>query len=297
MKIKDKISVVIVTYNEKEYLLRQQLDSLINQTYGNLEIIVVDDGCTDNTPEVLNEYSKQDKRVKVYRRERTSSFRSVSEAFNVGLEHVTGDWWRHDASDNYHTLDWAERCVIALQDRDDVIGCHTDFVIHNYDGSTKPYNIKKTWNKDFSSFENYRRYEALGGTLFRMDCVKKSGLWDTRFPRKQTREWTLRVLQHGNLVHIPVEAWHFIFHEIDQMKNIASIKYRLLCDLKNGFDVSHNIQAALKTKNGRLSMIDAFRDFLTKPEWEHERKYGVYGKDLNMIKALADKEASEDWEG
>ncbi|SJZ32426.1 glycosyltransferase family 2 protein [Sediminibacterium ginsengisoli] len=62
------ISVIIATYNGERFI-RQQLDSILGQTYPNLELIVTDDCSTDNTPGILQEYASKDSRVKVYRNE------------------------------------------------------------------------------------------------------------------------------------------------------------------------------------------------------------------------------------
>lgn len=295
-EMKDILTVVIPTYNEKEPLLRKAIEAILNQTYPYIELILVDDGCTDNTPAVLAEYMKRDSRVRVFRRERSTSFRTVSEAFNIGLVHATGKWWHHDAADCWHTEDWAERCMYALYGRQDVIGCHTDFAVHRFDGTIEHQFVKRIWRTNLSAFENYRMFEALGGMVFRMDVARAAGQWDTRFPRKQTREWTLRVLQQGDLVHVPVELWHFVFHEPDQMKRIASVKYRLLGDIKNGYDLTHNLKIALASRNGRFAMADAFRTFFTAPEWAPERKAGVFAEGLAEVSKLADAEASEQWE-
>lgn len=60
----DKISVIVPIYNVEPYL-RRCIDSIINQTYKNLEIILVDDGSTDGSGEICNKYEQQDERIRV----------------------------------------------------------------------------------------------------------------------------------------------------------------------------------------------------------------------------------------
>ena len=60
----DKISIIVPIYNVEIYL-KECLDSIINQTYNNLEILLINDGSTDNSYKICNEYSKKDKRIKV----------------------------------------------------------------------------------------------------------------------------------------------------------------------------------------------------------------------------------------
>ncbi len=288
------ITIVVPTYNEKEELLRKAIESILNQTYSEIELIVVDDGSTDDTPRILKEYGKD---IRMFRRERDSEFRSVSHAFNIGLENAKGGWWHHDAADCYHELEWAERCMDFVTGREDiVIGVHTDFAVHHFDEQIEHVKVEQRWQPGLSSLENYRRHECLGGMIFQMDACKKAGSWDIRFPRKQTREWTMRVLQLGNLAYIPRELWHFVFHESNQMKRNASVKYRILGDLKNGFDIQHNMGIAFGAENGRYAMVEAMRTFFTAPEWEKERLSGKTFDLMERAKKICDEEASEQWE-
>jgi len=288
------ITVVIPTYNEKEELLRKAIESILNQTYSEIELIVVDDGSTDDTPRILKEYGND---IRMFRRERDSAFRSVSHAFNIGLESAKGGWWHHDAADCYHELDWAERCMDFIARREDIVlGVHTDFAVHHFNGQIEHVKVGQQWRRGLNSLENYRRCEALGGMIFRMDACRKAGPWDIRFPRKQTREWTMRVLQLGDLAYLPRELWHFVFHESNQMKRNATVKYRILADLKNGFDIQGNIEIAYGSESGRYAMADAFRTFFTTPEWGKERLSGKTFDQLEKAKKICDEEASEQWE-
>jgi len=128
-----------------------------------------------------------------------------------------------------------------------------------------------------------------------MDTARKTGLFDERLPRKQNREWLLRALQFGNLEYLPREFWHFEFHEPDQMKSIASMKYRILVDLKNGFDPAHNMRIAVNSAHGRWAMAEAFRAFFTDPVWDKESHEGVTIRNMDQIKKISDEEASEKW--
>lgn len=71
----DKISVVIPVYNVERYL-KQCLDSILTQTYTNLGIIIVDDKSPDKCPEIIDEYAKQDSRVKVIHNEENETFKA-----------------------------------------------------------------------------------------------------------------------------------------------------------------------------------------------------------------------------
>lgn len=82
-----KVSVIIPVYNSSEYL-RVCLDSIINQTLQNIEIICIDDGSTDSSLDIIKEYASFDKRIKYFTQ--TNKFAGV--ARNLGIEHAKGDY-------------------------------------------------------------------------------------------------------------------------------------------------------------------------------------------------------------
>ena len=82
-----KISIIIPVYNSKKYL-RKCLTSLKKQSYKNLEIILINDGSTDNSLDICNQYKKIDKRFKVY----TKKNGGTSSARNYGIKKSTGDY-------------------------------------------------------------------------------------------------------------------------------------------------------------------------------------------------------------
>ncbi len=99
MKNEPLISVIIPAYNVEKYL-RETVISVLNQTYRNLEIIIVDDGSTDNTPRICDEAKEKDSRVKVIRKKNGGS----SSARNAGLNIATGDYVGFvDGDDRIHT--------------------------------------------------------------------------------------------------------------------------------------------------------------------------------------------------
>ena len=83
----DLVSVIMPVYNVEKYL-KGSLESVLNQTYNNLDIIIVNDGSTDNSQAVCEEYAKQDSRIRVINKENGGN----GDARNVGLKYVQGQW-------------------------------------------------------------------------------------------------------------------------------------------------------------------------------------------------------------
>ncbi len=106
----DLISVIVPVYNVEDYL-RECLDSIISQTYTNLEIILVDDGSPDGSGTICDEYAKKDSRIKVIHQQNSG----VSVARNTGLKAVTGDYIGFVDSDDYiepNMYEELHRCLI-----------------------------------------------------------------------------------------------------------------------------------------------------------------------------------------
>lgn len=82
-----KISIIVPVYNVEKYLPKC-LDSLVNQTYANIEIICVNDGSPDNSLQILEEYARKDERIKIINQQN----QGVSVARNVGIDNATGDY-------------------------------------------------------------------------------------------------------------------------------------------------------------------------------------------------------------
>lgn len=114
------ISVIIPIYKVEAYLKRC-VDSIINQTYKNLEIILVDDGSPDNCPQICDDYAKQDSRVKVVHKENGG----LSDARNAGMAVATGEYISFIDSD-----DWIDKTFIStlydgIQSGADIAECAT----------------------------------------------------------------------------------------------------------------------------------------------------------------------------
>ena len=107
----DLISVIIPVYKVEKYLCRC-VDSVLEQTYTNMEIILVDDGSPDNCPVMCDEYARQDSRVKVIHQENAG----LSGARNAGIDMAQGQWLAFVDSDDYLAADLLERLYQACVD-------------------------------------------------------------------------------------------------------------------------------------------------------------------------------------
>ena len=147
--INSKISIIVPVYNVERYL-RKCLDSLINQTYKNIEIICVNDGSTDNSLDILNEYANKDKRIIVVNKKNGG----LSDARNAGMLKVTGEHMMFVDSDDWIDLETCEKSLDAM------IKYSVDVVMWSY---TREYTEKSLpkiiFNEDCYFNENETRYQ------------------------------------------------------------------------------------------------------------------------------------------
>jgi len=106
-----KISVIITVYNVEKYLSRC-LDSVVNQTFKDLEIICVNDGSTDNSAEILDRYASKDKRIIIINQKNGG----LSAARNTGLRHASGQYIGFVDSDDWIDIDYYE-CLVGLAEK------------------------------------------------------------------------------------------------------------------------------------------------------------------------------------
>ncbi len=109
MKESPKISVIIPVYKVEPFL-RQCLDSVVNQVYRNLEIIVIDDGSPDNCGMICDEYAARDDRIQVIHKENGG----LCAARNDGIFRATGEWLTFADSDDWLDLEYFEKMVNCL---------------------------------------------------------------------------------------------------------------------------------------------------------------------------------------
>tara|TARA_R110002072_G_scaffold534_8_gene4285 strand:+ start:36606 stop:37439 length:834 start_codon:yes stop_codon:yes gene_type:complete len=117
-----KISVVIPTYNRKE-TIKRAMDSVLSQSYQNFELIIVDDGSTDETQEIINKFLPHEK-IKVISIDNSG----VSKARNIGIQNADSKWIAFlDSDDEWHT-DKLTMQMKVIEDDPDAVLIHTNEV-------------------------------------------------------------------------------------------------------------------------------------------------------------------------
>lgn len=118
------ISIIVPCYNVEAYLPKC-IESIVGQTYNNLEVILVDDGSPDNCGRICDEYAERDKRIKVIHKKNGG----LSDARNVAIDVATGEWITFVDSDDYISVDYVET-LYGVVDRNKCrvgVACFVEF--------------------------------------------------------------------------------------------------------------------------------------------------------------------------
>ena len=135
----EKISVIVPVYNVEQYLERC-VDSIINQTYKNLEIILVNDGSTDNSGKLCDELAKRDDRIRVIHKENGG----LSDARNTGIEEAEADLIGFIDSDDYIDENMYELLIDNLRETNADLSMCGHYDVYN-NVSEAQVTEKKTW--------------------------------------------------------------------------------------------------------------------------------------------------------
>ena len=149
-----KISVIVPVYNVEQYLERC-LTSLVNQTYSNLEIIIVNDGTRDGSVAIAEKFAQTDSRIRIIHQENAG----LSEARNTGLKYITGDYVAFLDSDDWLEED-AYACMLSLLEENEADICVGAI---NRTAVFKPFSQKKALKAEVLTQKAYaKKYFKIG---------------------------------------------------------------------------------------------------------------------------------------
>lgn len=168
----DLISIIVPVYNMEQYLDRC-MDSILNQTYENLEIILVDDGSTDKSSLMCDEYAKKDPRIKVVHKVNGG----LSDARNAGLDVATGAYIGYVDSDDWIEPDMYEKMYQAcIEYNAQVVVCryaqvYRDKTVKNDTDNVVAFDREKLLGYYICDSDDYKIYNSVWSKLFKRELV------------------------------------------------------------------------------------------------------------------------------
>ncbi len=215
------ISVIVPIYNMEKYL-EACLDSILSQTYENIEIILVDDGSTDKSAEICRKYAEIDKRIRTLNKKNGG----VSAARNDGMRLSKGDWLSFVDSDDYIAPNYIERLYETAKDKAEISACccvvccdDRKFDEHFFPESKLYTDDKKALylqmiREDYCRKDKKVFYASIGiawGKLYKKVMLERALLsFDTELTQMEDTIFNLKALYHSqNVVYFDEALYYY----------------------------------------------------------------------------------------
>ena len=245
------ISVIVPIYKVQDYL-KECIESIINQTYSDIEVILVDDGSSDRCPQMCDEWAKRDSRIRVVHKKNGG----LSSARNAGLDVAKGEYISFVDSDDFICKDALENLYNRIKD-DKSIGITSGLIYRYQDGSIN--NFKDQWlcSKEIvipsSEFlletMSQKTSYTVWNKLYRRDVIG-----NTRFREGRNNEDTLFMYDLGKNIAIlnvcMVEIPHYVYYYRYREDSICTTaKIPLAIDILGNYEL---MMEDCKNTNSRL---------------------------------------------
>lgn len=175
-----RVSIIIPIYNEEQYL-EQCLDSVCGQTLKEIEIICVDDGSTDRTPEILENYAGKDSRIRII----TQKNKFAGAARNRGMECASGEYLSFLDADDYYEPDMMEKMVRRAEAN------QADIVVCRYEQRCGGETVQNGWEFEDLFFKEEGQKEVFAGSALNragIFQIAKGWAWDKLFRAEFVKE-------------------------------------------------------------------------------------------------------------
>lgn len=243
-----KVSIVIPAYNREQYV-GIAIKSVLDQSYADLELIVVDDGSTDGTLAIAEQFAAEDDRVrllalKVERTDETE--RGAAHALKVGYGLARGEYIGQVDSDDWLDQQAIERMVAVL---DDDVGC--GMVYSNYiDVDENGQQLRPGWrcSYTYSAEKLLAVFMTFHFRLMRRSIYEQAGGIDLSFDRMEDYDLCLRVSEITRITHIP-DFLYFYRNHLDMTHQKNPLQIVLLANdaieaalKRRGMDKTHRLK-------------------------------------------------------
>lgn len=250
------VSVVLPVYNGEKYLA-EAIDSILAQTFANFELIMINDGSTDASQQILKEYEQRDHRVKVILREN----RGLATTLNDSIAIARGAWIaRMDQDDISHPERFSKQVALLEAEGADICGCH--WLVINPAGKTIDANITPLTQESVAAYLSYTVPFAHGSVMMRKSFLTENSLKYDRVKFAEDYDLWIRMFE-ANAKFTNVDE--FLFKYRDAPATLSKLKHRENTRdtkrLRRRF-VKNNVGACLNAVNNltakfsSLSMIE-----------------------------------------
>lgn len=220
------ITVLMATYNEKENYLKEAVESILNQTYGNFEFLICDDSTNQETKDILDEFTKVDKRVRIIRAPERLGF---VKSLNEGLRQAKGEWIARMDSDDIAFPNRFEEEIKFIGQGVGAIG--SECITVNGQGKIQGKFIKTPYR-----WYQTKLYLWLGKTpivhptaLINKELLLSQGGYDVNFKVVEDFDIWIRLVQESKLINVPKPLLYYRVHETNVHLLKADLIRKVLC--------------------------------------------------------------------
>ena len=257
------VSIITPTYN-REDLLSETIESVLSQNYANFEYIILDDGSTDNTQDILKDYD--DPRLKLYRHDNMGVIKTVNKGFSL----ATGDYVTVVNSDDPLLPNYIEEMVAFLQQHPTIIGAYPDWIM--IDEHSKP--VREMTVKEYDYLDSLRYYLCYQGpgTMFYRRVFEEVAPYDGTFPTFFDYEFYMRVGMYYEFKRLPKVLATYRSHSATITSQKQGKRSREYLDLMDKlYQLDDMPAAARKIKR----QVYASAHYLTAVAAMHDQRYFI----------------------
>ena len=248
------VSVLIATYN-RAHLIRESLESVLAQTFDDLELLTIDDGSTDHTEEVIRSFG--DPRIRYIR----ASHRGVAAAFNTGAVRARGRYLAYLGDDDLFYPDHLARLVAAVEaSQAPIVYSRQRVVSGHFESGRFSRELELGLQGGPYDEERHRRGCVIApqGVLHRKECLVAVGGFDERLPVFEDWDLLVRMSERFRIIHLDAITSEYRKHRANLSSGHAGMG-RLLHPLLRGYYAScrgGSILLRAASLQGRLSERD-----------------------------------------
>lgn len=230
------VTVIIPVYNVEKYLDRC-VQSVVDQTYKNLEIILVDDGSPDNCPAICDEWAKKDSRISVVHKKNAG----LGMARNTGIDNATGKYIFFFDSDDYVDTSIVEKCVLSAEKY------NSEAVIY---GRSEVYDdgriIAKSLKAPKEFFDSQEVVNEVLPSMYTYDMGFGVSAWGKMFSLDIFRKYNLRFVSEREIIS---EDAYFALEFFSRVSAVSIVNESLYFYYKRGDSLSRVFRADRHEKN------------------------------------------------
>lgn len=261
-----KISIIVPIYNKEKYLIKC-IDSIINQTFSDFELILIDDGSSDWSPRICDQYSKIDKRITIIHKENGG----ISDARNVGLKLAKADYVGFVDPDDYIEKDMYEKLFFAcIKYKSDISMCGRYDIYKNAKNTRFSFKWLKLWSAK-EAIKNLLQWNNID-----------SALWDKIFKRELFEDILFPVWKYHEDIFVLVK----ILSKTNKVAHIGESKYYYCHRINSITSETFSLR--------RMALLEAAKevsDFIAikYPELNKEWKGFYYNNAIYLLSMLQNK--------